>query len=267
MSTDWMHHVYMSTSRAVLITGGSAGIGLALAQRYAERGDRVMVTGRSADALRHAAQGTPGLETVVSDISAPIDRERLAAHVLAEMPEINTLVNNAGVQRRVPLAVDDAPWHQRQVEIDTLLAGPIHLNALLAPVLVGHSRPSVIVNVTSGGALIPQPFAPVYSACKAAMHSYTINLRFALRHTRVRVVEVIPPAVATRLAGPGHVQGAPVEDFVDAVFDALVEGRLDEIGYGATDSPAVLRRREMDREMFDAASTRVPVADYSIRPR
>ncbi|GEM_PF-3497763 len=59
MSTDSMHHVDMSTSRSVLITGGSAGIGLALAQRYAERGDRVMVTGRSADALRHAAQGNP----------------------------------------------------------------------------------------------------------------------------------------------------------------------------------------------------------------
>lgn len=263
MSTQRMHYVDMSTHSSVLITGGSNGIGLALAQRYSERGDRVMVTGRSPAPLRTAAERLPGLETVVSDIAVPAARERLAAYVRAEMPEIDVLVNNAGIQRRVSLASDDAPWQQRQVEIDTLLAGPIHLSSLLAPVLVQRDQPSVIVNVTSGGALIPQPFAPIYSACKAAMHSFTINLRFALRDTQVRVVEVIPPAVATGLAGSGAAHGAPVEDFADAVFDALAKGGADEIGYGVTDSSAVVMRREIDRELFDAASMRFPVVGYS----
>ena len=83
-----------------------------------------------------------------------------------------------------------------------LVGGAVHLNHLLIPVMLSNEKPSLIVNVTSGGAYVPQPFAPIYGACKAALLSYTITLRHALRDTRLRVVELIPPAVATGLAGP-----------------------------------------------------------------
>ena len=134
------------------------------------------------------------------------------------------LINNAGIQRRVSLASDTASWSEHQAEIDTLLSGPVHLNYLLVPLMLRHRQASLIVNVTSGGAFIPQVFAPIYSACKAAVHSYTVTLRHALRETGVRVVELIPPAVRTALAGPASTHGAPLDEFCELQFSRHSSG-------------------------------------------
>jgi uncharacterized oxidoreductase len=239
----------------VLITGGSAGIGLGLAARYLGRGDRVIVTGRRPERL---AAALPGLETIAGDISDPADRERLAARV---PPGLDVLINNAGIQRRVPIAADDTPWSESQAEIDTLLGGPVHLTRLLLPVLLAAGRPSLIVNVTSGGAFVPQPFAPLYSAAKAALHSWTINLRYALAATPCRVVELIPPAVATGLAGPGQAHGADPDEFCDAVFP-LLDGSRPEVGFGPTASPAFMERAAGERAMFDGLAGRFDVPRF-----
>jgi uncharacterized oxidoreductase len=165
MTTKW------SVDRTnVLITGGSDGIGRGLAARYLAAGAKVMVTGRSTEKLGRAASELPGLEIFPNDIGKPEEREKLASHIRAVMPDLNLLINNAGIQRRISLAADGAPWNERQVEIDTIFAGPVHLNSLLIPTMLEHG-PSVVVNVTSGGAYLPQPFAPVYSACKAALQA------------------------------------------------------------------------------------------------
>ena len=144
----------------VLITGGSRGIGLGLAQRYLAHGARVMVTGRSTRALAEAGVYSPGLETVVSDIGSARDRVGLAEHVSRVMPDVDLVINNAGIQRRVALAADTAEWEDRAEEVAVIFEGPVHLNHLLIPRMLAHGRPSAIVNVTSGGAFIPQPFAP-----------------------------------------------------------------------------------------------------------
>jgi len=89
----------------------------------------------------------------------------------------------------------NATWIERQVEIDILLSGPVHLNHLLIPLLLAVNKKALIVNVTSGGAYIPQAFAPMYSACKAALHHYTMTLRHALSATQCKVAELIPPAI------------------------------------------------------------------------
>lgn len=249
-------------SASILITGGSDGIGRALAARYLTSGARVLVTGRSKEKLEHAVSELPGLEIFVNDISIPAERERLARRVQEVMPSMNILINNAGIQRRVSLAADMSSWSERQVEIDTLLSGPIHLNHLLVPVVLAHGGRAIIANVTSGGAYIPQPFAPIYSACKAALHSYTMNLRFALAGTACRVVEIIPPAIRTALAGPGATHGAPLDDFCDSVFAALSNGNAIEIGYGATAGPAVEDRLRLDHKLFESFSGRFPVKTY-----
>ncbi|MGI5505492.1 SDR family NAD(P)-dependent oxidoreductase [Lentzea sp. CA-135723] len=217
----------------VLVTGGSTGIGFGLAARHLAAGHRVLITGRRADRLDAAAALLPGVETVVNDIATPSGRSLLADHVRAVMPDLDVLVNNAGIQRRVGITEDQAPWDEVQHEIDVLLAAPIHLGRLLVPVLLAHGRPSTLINVTSGGAFVPQPFAPVYSASKAALHSYTVNLRKALADTTVRVVELIPPAVATELAGPGQSHGAGLDEFCDTVFPQL-DGSRPEVGFGPT---------------------------------
>jgi uncharacterized oxidoreductase len=254
--------ILLSTAN-VLITGGSEGIGRALAERFLRSGAGVLVTGRSADKLSAVASALPGLRTFVNDISVADERERLAQHVREVMPGLNVLINNAGIQRRISLAADTAPWSERQIEIDTLLAAPVHLNHLLVPVILAQGGPGMVVNVTSGGAYIPQPFAPVYSACKAALHSYTMNLRFALANTPCRVIEIIPPAIRTALAGPGATHGAPLDDFCDVVFRALSEGDATEIGFGATAGPAIEERLSLDRQLFESFSGRFPVKTYT----
>ncbi|MFG2375318.1 SDR family NAD(P)-dependent oxidoreductase [Streptomyces sp. NPDC048504] len=250
-----------ATAYSVLVTGGSSGIGLGLAARYLQAGHRVMITGRDPGRLASVAGQLPGIETFANDIGSPQDRQRLADHVTHAMPELDVVINNAGIQRRVGIAEDRAPWAEAQNEIDILLAGPVHLGRLLLPHMLRHGRPSVLVNVTSGGAYIPQPFAPLYSAAKAALHSYTMNLRHVLRATPCRVVELIPPAVATALAGPGHTHGADPEEFCDTVFP-LLDGKLPEVGFGPTAQPAFTDRLAAEHRTFDAASTRFAVPLY-----
>lgn len=225
----------------------------------------MLVTGRSARSLAEAAKTHPGLEIFAGDLSDPADREALAGYVRESMPDLDLLVNNAGIQRRVAFAEDSAPWAERQAEIDTLLAAPAHLDHLLIPVLLAHGRAAAIVEVTSGGALIPQPFAPLYSACKAALHSYSMTLRHALAGTPCRVVELMPPAVATELAGPGNTHGVPVDEFCDAVLagiDAALTGGPQVIGYGPTAAEGITRRLQSEQAMFDSNSARFPVKTY-----
>ncbi len=253
----------MDISRAsVLITGGTSGIGAGLATRFLAVGAKVLVTGRDQEKLTVMANSHPGLLTFESDIGHPEDREALAKHVREMMPGLNIVINNAGIQRRIAFSEDTAPWSERQAEIDVLLAGPVHLNALLTPTLLDGVQAGLIVNVTSGGAYVPQPFAPVYSACKAALHSYTVTLRHSLRNTSIHVVELIPPAVATGLAGPGKNHGANLDDFCDMVFPQLTRRDLDEVGYGFTASDQFEAAQKPYKEMFASFADRFPTAAY-----
>ena len=249
-----------------LITGGSQGIGLGLAIRLLKAGSRVMITGRDPAKLQNAAENYPGLLTWVNDISDPQQRELLASHVRKTMPGLNVLINNAGIQRRVSLAADRAVWKETQTEIDTLFSAPVHLNHLLIPLILSSVQPGLIINVTSGGAYIPQVFAPVYSSCKAAFHHYTLILRHALSKVSCRVVELAPPAVRTDLAGPGLTHGAPLDEFCDAVFPKLFGGDDQVVGFGQTEhlDPSVSGRSVY--RLFEESLSRFPVECYSETP-
>lgn len=249
-------------ANSILITGGSDGIGFGLAKRFIAAGDKVLITGRSLDKLQSALKRCPDLHIFQNDISKADHREALAAHVKQTMPGINMIINNAGIQRRVALAADQSPWPERQGEIDILFSAPIHLNDLLIPQLLSTGRPSVIINVTSGGAYIPQPFAPVYSACKAALHSYTMTLRHSLSETGCRVIELIPPAVKTSLTGAGPSHGADLDEFCDAVFEKIMSGDCDEIGFGPTSNLKVELNDKPMKEVFETSALRFLVSKY-----
>jgi uncharacterized oxidoreductase len=144
-----------------------------------------------------------------------------------------------------------------------LLSGPVHLNHLLVPLMLRHAQASVIVNVTSGGAFVPQVFAPVYSACKAAVHSYTVTLRHALQDTAVRVVELVPPAVRTALAGPAATHGASLDEFCDSVFETLQRRDSDTIGFGPTNTPEFKQLIEMSEPFFRTSAPRFAIETYA----
>jgi uncharacterized oxidoreductase len=183
--------------RTILITGGSSGIGLELARQLLARDNTVIVTGRDSGKLRAAKESLPDVHVMQSDVSDPVAIRTLCDAVLAEFPDLDTLVNNAGVMRNVDLNLQHGLAELTQ-EIDTNLSGPIRMVQQLLSHLKGRPN-ALIVNVSSVLAFVPLPASPVYSAAKAALHAYTRSLRVQLQDTGVTVVELMPPAVDTPL--------------------------------------------------------------------
>lgn len=233
------------TGNTILITGGSSGIGMALAERFLKLGNEVIVCGRREDALKTLASRLPGLHYLVADTGSPSDREKLAGEVTQKFPRLNVVINNAGIQRRTPLTRPE-PWADIASEIDINFAGPVHMASLMIPHLVKQPR-AHLMNVSSGLAFVPLARMAVYCATKAAVHSFTMSLREQLRGTSVTVTEIIPPAVKTNLGG-SHDFGVELNDYADSVIAQLREGRT-ETTFESSARSAQMSRAEQD-ELF-----------------
>ncbi len=202
------------TGNTILITGGGSGIGQALARRYHDAGNAVIVAGRRRAALEETVGGRDRMTAMVLDIEDAGAVAAFAERVVAEHPALNVLVNNAGIMRGEDLS---GPGHLADAEatIVTNLLGPIRLTSGLVSHLSGQAD-AAIVNVSSGLAFVPLVATPTYSATKAALHSYTVSLREQLRG-RVEVIELAPPAVQTDLTpGQSTRDGfLPLDAFID----------------------------------------------------
>lgn len=233
------------TSNTVLITGGASGIGWALAERFLQAGSQVIICGRRADKLQEAQQKYPQLHIRQCDVRLASDRVALLDWVRNDFPQVNVLINNAGIQRRMQLVSSQEDWSDTQSELAINLEAPIHLSTLFIPHLLQQPK-AAIMNVTSGLAFVPGAFAPVYSATKAALHSFTMSLRYQLSKTSIEVIELVPPAVNTDLGGTGlHNFGVPVGDFADAMMAGIAAGDL-EIGYGTSETNLKASREQID---------------------
>ena len=213
----------MKTSgNIILVTGGGSGIGRALAQRWHDAGNTVVVAGRRLEALEETIAGKERMEARVLDVESQDDVSAFVRDLLADHPGLNVLVNNAGIMR-----YEDITAHRdladAEATIATNLVAPIRLIDALVDHLVA-TPDSAIVNVTSGLAFVPLPKAATYSATKAAMHSYTIALRKMLAG-KVEVIELAPPAVQTDLT-PGQATREgyqPLDEFADEVMTLFAE--------------------------------------------
>ena len=206
-----------SSGNTILITGGGSGIGAALAHRFHDAGNVVIIAGRRQVALDAAAEGRPNIHTMALDVESAEGVADFAARVLASFPALNVLINNAGIMRFE--ALDHArDLSDAEATITTNLLGPIRLTNALIDHLVAQPD-SAIVNVTSGLAFVPLVDTPTYNATKAAIHSYTIAMRDALAG-KVEVIELAPPAVQTGLTpGQESRQGyQPLDEFADEVM-------------------------------------------------
>lgn len=231
-------------SNTILITGGASGIGLAMAERFLAAGSKVIICGRREDKLREAQHKHPEFVTHVCDVEQPAQRIALFEWAVREFPQLNVLVNNAGIQRRVQLAAPE-DWEQTRQEIAINVDAPIHLSRLFIPHLTKQKN-SAILNVTSGLSFVPLANVPVYCATKAALHSFTLSLRHQLAGLGIQVIEIIPPAVDTDLGGPGlHKFGVHVDEFADSVFERLAAGEI-EIAYGFAQQSSQASRQELD---------------------
>ncbi|MES2096293.1 MAG: SDR family oxidoreductase [Pseudomonadota bacterium] len=213
----------MKTSgNTILITGGGSGIGEALAHRFHDAGNTVIIAGRRQEALDAAAAGRPNIHALTLDIDSAEGVADFARRVIAGYPALNVLINNAGVMRFEDVTTK-RDLSDAEATITTNLLGPIRLIDALIDHLTAQPD-AAIVNVTSGLAFVPLLTTATYNATKAAIHSYTVALREVLKG-QVDVIELAPPAVQTGLtpgqeSRPGY---QPLDEFADEVMGLFAQ--------------------------------------------
>lgn len=206
-----------TTGNTILITGGSSGIGLALAQRLLSLNNKVIITGRDLQKLEMVQKQTPGLDIFACDLTEPNALDILVQDIKKRHGDLNVLVNNAAIQYNYSFAEESNVVGKIDHEIATNISAPMKLTALLLPLLL-KNKGSAVVNVSSGLAIAPKTSASVYCASKAAIHSYSKTLRYQLESRGVKVFEIIPPLVATPMTeGRGKSKITPerlVDEFI-----------------------------------------------------
>lgn len=204
----------------IFITGGGSGIGRGLAEAFHARGNKVIISGRRRAALDEVIAANPGMEAIELDITNPASIDAVAARLIAEHPELNVLINNAGIMLPDQAAgrVDD------KLLVDTVttnLIGPIRMSSALVEHLRGKDD-AVIAYTSSVLGFVPMAVTAIYSATKAALHSYALSQRFLLQNSGVRVLEIAPPWVRTDLMNSREAEQAmPLDAFLTETMQVL----------------------------------------------
>ena len=228
------------SNNKILITGGATGIGLGLAERFIQENNTVIICGRRESVLKKVAAQYPAVITKVCDLSDEAERVALFDWVSKNHPDLNVLVNNAGIQNWMDIG--DADFFERaKFEITTNIEAPVHLMSLF----INLKSLDTILNVTSGLSFAPFAKVPVYSATKAFFRSFTLSARHVLKQRNIEVIELIPPALNTDLGGKGLHNAAPaVSDFVESVFEQLKDGKT-EVTFGTSATRANASQEEL----------------------
>lgn len=181
--------------RRILVTGGSKGLGRAMASRLAAAGGEVVV------AARTAPDGLADVDFIRADLSTMEGLASLADQVLAKGP-IDVLVQNAGAAAAAGavLETDDGSW---EADLTLNLLAVVRLDRLLVPSMVAR-RSGVVVHVSSIAGHYPQPGQAPYAASKAALNSYSRSLAVEVGVAGVRVVNVLPGFIPTDGARAVH---------------------------------------------------------------
>jgi uncharacterized oxidoreductase len=224
------------SNRTVLVTGGTGGIGLGIAEAFHRSKSRVIVCGRDREKLATVERKFPGITALPCDVGDARQRENLAEEVLRRFPDLDILVNNAGVQRYIDLKKGYEELKSGEDEIVINFVSVVELTALF----IGHlmKRPSAaVINVSSGLGFMPMVNTPIYSATKAAIHTYSLVLRQQLKDTSVKVIEIVPPMVDTGLNKQGRdvahlkFRGVSLSEYIPTIIKGL-ENDADMIFHG-----------------------------------
>jgi uncharacterized oxidoreductase len=225
----------------ILITGGATGIGFALADAFLKAGNQVAICGRHMDKLNEASVCLRGVKTIQADVSTPAGRSTLITDVVAHLPNLNLLVNNAGISQRInlndPYADELEEMLRNKIEIDCI--APILLATQLLPHLKQQSS-AAIVNVTTSLVFAPNAAFPFYVVAKTGLRAFTQSLRFQLKDSHIKVFEVIPPMVDTALSKSDGAKITPEQVAVETLKG--IERDRFEIQVGKTRSLALLSR-------------------------
>ena len=211
------------TENTILITGATSGIGLGLAEALHARGNKVIIAGRRQDKLDSITARNPRMTGMLLDVDARDALSSFAAQVREAFPNLNVLINNAGISRPETLTEGMDNLAVAEAIVQTNILGVLRMTAELLPCLTRQPR-SAIITTTSGLAFVPRAPFPTYCASKAFLHSWLQSLRVQLRDTSVEVLELAPPYVQTALAGPDQEtdpRAMPLADYVAEVMERL----------------------------------------------
>jgi uncharacterized oxidoreductase len=213
------------TGNTILITGGGSGIGRGLAEAFQALGNTVIIAGRRQQALDATTAANPGMRSVQLDIDNAEAIRAFGAKMAKEYPALNVVIHNAGIMRPENLLAQPEDLADAEAIITTNLLGPIRLTAALLPQLKKQPA-ATIMTVTSGLAYLPMAMTPTYCATKAAIHSYSLTMRYQLKGTKVEVLELVPPYVQTELMGDAQAsdpRAMPLKDYIAETMKILKE--------------------------------------------
>ncbi len=213
------------TGNTILITGGGSGIGRALAEAFHKLGNTVVIAGRRQSVLDETTKANPGMKSATLDIESADAIRAFGTKIAKEYPALNVVIHNAGIMRPENLLEQPEDLKDAEATITTNLLGPIRLTAALLPQLKKQPA-ATIMTVSSGLAYLPMALTPTYCATKAAIHSYSLTLRYQLRGTKIEVLELVPPYVQTELMGSRQAndpRAMPLKDFIEETMKILRE--------------------------------------------
>lgn len=224
-----------TTGNTVFISGGSAGIGLAIAKNLSAAGNKVIINGRSEERLQNALKELDNAIAIQGDLSIAADRVRIAEDLKANHPELNIIINNAGAAFMNDLSDSNNNAAEKAYqEMNTNYISVIDFTALTLPLLLQQEE-AAIINVSSIAVFRSNKYLPTYSASKAALHSYTQGLRDTFsENENLNIYELYPPLVNTEFSAEiGGANGIPASEVADELFIALEKNQF-EVPVGDT---------------------------------
>ncbi|HWE49781.1 MAG TPA: SDR family oxidoreductase [Bryobacteraceae bacterium] len=184
--------------KVVLITGGSRGLGLALARGFAGEGARLAICARNEAELESARadlkRRSADVLTVVTDVSDPAQAQELVDKVIARYGRIDVLINNAGIIQIGPLAT--LTLADFETAMETIFWGTVYMTTAALPHLMERDE-ARIVNITSIGGRVSVPHLLPYSCAKFATVAFSEGLRAELRGTGIKTVTIAPGLMRT----------------------------------------------------------------------
>ncbi len=221
------------TGRTVLITGGGTGLGSGLAAAFHAKGNKVIITGRREKVIQEFAARHPGMEDITADVAQEGDVQRLFRQVSEKHPDLDVLINNAGIMQWPDFTKLETLDDRLFDEIEINLKGLIRMTAAFLP-LLSKQKEAALVNISSGLAYMPLAISPIYCSTKAAIHSFSMALRHQLRNSPVKVLEIAPPGVESDL---GKTDGAAQRDYPRMKLDAFVKETMKALESGKAEMP------------------------------
>lgn len=211
-------------NQTILITGGTSGIGLALAQRLGKN-NQIIVLGRNQSKIDAVLANHPSFAAYRADVSDSSTLTNLPKWIENNYPELTIVINSAGTMSAMDM-LDESVTPQKLVQdVQTNLIGTMTVDKLLLNQLVAQPE-SMIVNISSGLGFISSSIHPAYSASKAGVHMFTSAIREQLAyagHKHVHIVELAPPMVSeTNLESTS--MGGPLNMKLSALVDVTIKG-------------------------------------------